>query len=66
MSGRQYVTQFVEGALSVEGTAQVHIQAGGGIVADSEPESEYEETVNKSNAMSRAIDVAESAFTSSM
>ena len=41
---------------------QVHIQAGAGIVADSVPEAEYEETVNKSNALSRAVDLAEAAF----
>jgi anthranilate synthase component 1 len=36
------------------------IQAGAGIVADSVPETEYLETVNKAKAMMRAIDVAES------
>lgn len=35
------------------------IQAGAGIVADSVPETEYFETVNKSKAMMRAIDIAE-------
>lgn len=39
-----------------------HIQAGAGIVADSRPEAEYEETVAKAAALGRAIDVAESAF----
>lgn len=39
-----------------------HIQAGAGLVADSVPEAEYEETVAKSAALGRAIDVAESAF----
>ncbi len=39
-----------------------HLQAAGGIVADSEPEAEYMETVNKSAALARAIDVAEQAF----
>ncbi|NDL67729.1 anthranilate synthase component I [Anaerotalea alkaliphila] len=33
----------------------VHIQSGAGIVADSEPEAEYEETVNKAKAMMAAI-----------
>lgn len=33
----------------------VHIQAGAGIVADSNPESEYEETVNKAQALIAAI-----------
>jgi anthranilate synthase component 1 len=40
----------------------VHIQAGAGLVADSDPESEYQETVNKSAALSRAIDLAEESF----
>lgn len=35
------------------------IQAGAGIVADSVPESEFQETVNKAKAMLRAIDIAE-------
>lgn len=38
------------------------LQAGAGLVADSVPESEYQETINKANAMSRAIDLAEDAF----
>jgi anthranilate synthase component 1 len=37
-----------------------HIQAGAGIVADSVPELEYEETVNKAQALLRAIEIAES------
>ena len=41
-----------------------HIQAAGGIVADSRAEAEYEETVNKAAALGRAIDVAEGAFDS--
>lgn len=39
-----------------------HIQSAGGIVADSNPDDEYMETVNKAAALSRAIDVAEQAF----
>jgi anthranilate synthase component 1 len=39
-----------------------HLQAAGGIVADSDPGDEYMETVNKAAALSRAIDVAEQAF----
>lgn len=40
----------------------VHIQAGAGVVADSVPQSEYEETVNKAAALGRAVDLAEQAF----
>jgi anthranilate synthase component 1 len=36
-----------------------HVQAGAGIVADSRPEAEYLETVNKARALLRAIDLAE-------
>ncbi|MFL6466488.1 MAG: anthranilate synthase component I family protein, partial [Pyrinomonadaceae bacterium] len=35
------------------------IQAGAGIVADSVPELEYQETVNKARAMIRAIEISE-------
>ncbi len=35
------------------------IQAGAGIVADSKPEHEYEETCNKARAMMKAIELAE-------
>jgi anthranilate synthase component 1 len=37
---------------------QLKIQAGAGIVADSDPEREYEETVNKSRALLDALEVA--------
>ena len=33
---------------------QLHLQAGAGIVADSVPESEWQETMNKAGAMIRA------------
>ena len=33
---------------------KLYIQAGGGVVYDSDPEAEYQETVNKSNALRRA------------
>jgi anthranilate synthase component 1 len=37
----------------------VSVQAGAGIVADSNPTTEYQETVNKASAMLKAIDAAE-------
>lgn len=37
---------------------QIHIQAGAGIVADSVPETEYEETLNKARAVLTAISKA--------
>ena len=36
-----------------------YVQAGGGLVADSTPEDEYEETLHKAGALLRAIDKAE-------
>src|SRR5690606_13079538 len=33
---------------------KLHIQAGGGVVHDSDPEAEYQETVNKARAIRRA------------
>ena len=38
---------------------QAFIQAGAGIVADSSPEHEYEETCNKAQAMMKAVELAE-------
>jgi anthranilate synthase component 1 len=38
---------------------QASVQAGAGIVADSVPEREYEETVNKARALIRALELAE-------
>lgn len=38
----------------------VSVQAGAGVVADSNPTSEFQETVNKASAMLKAIDAAES------
>ena len=40
--------------------SSVSVQAGAGIVADSNPTTEYQETVNKASAMLKAIDAAES------
>ena len=39
-----------------------YIQAGAGIVADSVPENEYQESVNKARALIRAIDLAQRGF----
>lgn len=44
------------------GVWMYHIQAAGGIVADSVPDLEFKETVNKAAALGRAIDLAERAF----
>jgi anthranilate synthase component 1 len=36
-----------------------YVQAGGGVVFDSRPGDEYEETVNKARGMLRAVEIAE-------
>ena len=38
---------------------QLHVQAGAGIVADSNPDSEWQETLNKAKAVIRAAEMAE-------
>lgn len=38
------------------------VQAGAGVVADSVPTSEYEETMNKAKAMLKAVEIAEKGF----
>ena len=38
---------------------KAYIQAGAGIVADSDPEKEYMETLNKAKGMFKAIEMAE-------
>ena len=38
---------------------RIYIQAGAGIVADSDPATEYQETINKARAMAMAIRQAE-------
>jgi anthranilate synthase component 1 len=38
---------------------QLHVQAGAGIVADSDPASEWQETQNKAQAVLRAAELAE-------
>jgi anthranilate synthase component 1 len=37
----------------------VYLQAGAGIVYDSVPEREYEETMNKAMSLLRALEIAE-------
>jgi anthranilate synthase component 1 len=39
----------------------VHVQAGAGLVADSDPEKEYQESVNKARALFAAVAAAEGA-----
>ncbi len=41
---------------------QLHIQAGAGIVADSDPDLEWQETMNKGRAIFRAVAMAQTGF----
>jgi anthranilate synthase component 1 len=41
---------------------KVHVQAGAGIVADSVPEREYEECLNKARALLKAVEMAEAGL----
>ncbi|TXG99234.1 MAG: anthranilate synthase component I, partial [Zoogloea sp.] len=41
---------------------QIHVQAGAGIVADSNPEAEWQETRSKARAMLRAAEIAEAGL----
>ena len=41
---------------------QIHVQAGAGIVADSDPDAEWQETQSKARAMLRAAEMAESGL----
>lgn len=43
---------------------KLHVQAGGGLVADSSPEAEWEETRNKARALLRAAELAEAGLDS--
>ncbi|MGH8455107.1 MAG: chorismate-binding protein, partial [Nevskiales bacterium] len=43
---------------------QLHIQAGAGIVADSVPANEWEETMNKARAIFRAVALASGSLES--
>ena len=40
----------------------IHVQAGAGIVADSDPDAEWQETQNKAKAMLRAAEMAEAGL----
>jgi anthranilate synthase component 1 len=37
---------------------KAYLQAGAGIVADSDPATEYQESINKAQALLRAVDIA--------
>lgn len=41
---------------------KLHVQAGGGVVADSQPEAEWQETQSKARALLRAAEIAEAGL----
>jgi anthranilate synthase component 1 len=43
---------------AVIANGKIHLQAGGGVVADSDPELEYQESMNKLAAVVRAVELA--------
>ncbi len=55
-------TMVIPIAMKEHGSWRVDIQAGAGIVLDSDSTSEWQETINKAAALGRAIQLAESAF----
>jgi anthranilate synthase component 1 len=40
---------------------KAYLQAGGGIVADSDPDAEFQESMNKAQAVLRAVENARSS-----
>ncbi len=55
--GEQMDTAIIIRTAVIE-NGQLHVQAGAGVVADSVPENEYQECVNKASAMFRAVALA--------
>jgi anthranilate synthase component I len=56
--GRTMDTAIAIRTVVAEG-GRAHVQAGAGVVADSDPASEYEETLNKARALLRALRMVE-------
>lgn len=58
----QYNTMYSYNDINRRQQWVAHIQAGAGIVADSNPDDEQKECENKAAALAHAIDLAESTF----
>ncbi len=56
-------TATIERGLGVDGTDRITVQAGAGLVADSDPEREYEETEKKMDGVLAALDRIEGPLT---
>ncbi|XP_027336500.1 anthranilate synthase alpha subunit 1, chloroplastic-like isoform X2 [Abrus precatorius] len=61
-SGTRYDTMYSYKNLNLRHEWIAYLQAGAGIVADSDPDDEHQECQNKAAALARSIDLAESAF----
>ncbi|HYJ80940.1 MAG TPA: chorismate-binding protein, partial [Longimicrobiaceae bacterium] len=55
--GRAMDTAIAIRTVVAEG-GRAHVQAGAGVVADSDPGAEYEETLSKARALLRAVQAA--------
>ena len=55
-SGNMDMAITIRTLLAQDGS--LHLQAGGGVVADSDPEAEYQESISKARALIQAIDFA--------
>ncbi|KAJ8420323.1 hypothetical protein Cgig2_003598 [Carnegiea gigantea] len=61
-TGARYDTMYSYKDLTSRREWVAHLQAGAGIVADSDPADEHRECQNKAAGLARAIDLAESSF----
>ena len=61
-TGASYDTMYSYKDLNQRREWIAHLQAGAGIVADSDPDDEHQECQNKAAGLARSIDLAESAF----
>ncbi|KAG0480683.1 hypothetical protein HPP92_011541 [Vanilla planifolia] len=61
-TGPRYNAMYSYKKMDLRQEWTAHLQAGAGIVADSEPDDEQRECENKAAALARAIDLAESTF----
>ncbi|XP_010543741.1 PREDICTED: anthranilate synthase alpha subunit 1, chloroplastic [Tarenaya hassleriana] len=61
-TGTQYNTMYSYKDSNKRREWVAYLQAGAGIVADSDPDDEHRECQNKAAGLARAIDLAESAF----
>ncbi|XP_031253797.1 anthranilate synthase alpha subunit 1, chloroplastic-like isoform X2 [Pistacia vera] len=61
-TGTRYDTMYSYKDTNMRREWVAYLQAGAGVVADSDPDDEHRECQNKAAALARAIDLAESAF----